>query len=330
MSPERLDHFMERANTAYYASRDPFADFTTAPEISQVFGEILGLWCAVVWQTMGRPFSVLLAEAGPGRGTLMADALRAVRSRAPEFAAALAVHFIETSSRMRELQALAVSNALWNDRLEDLPPGPMVLLANEFLDALPIRQFVRRGLAWSERYVAAGTLIERTAEPPQPIVDKAGVLDGPVFEISEAAIAFTVGLARRLARQGGAALFIDYGPAEPSAGDSLQAIREKQPANPFTNPGSADLTAHVDFPTLAEAATDAGVAVYGPVPQGVFLTRLGLFQRTDRLARGQTPARAMALISAARRLVEPDQMGRLFKVLALCHRDLPPSPGFEA
>ncbi len=329
MSPERLDRFMARANAAYYGSQDPFADFTTAPEITQIFGEILGLWCAVIWQAMGRPSPVVLAEAGPGRGTLMADALRAIRSAAADFGAALAVHLIETSPRLRELQALAVPGATWHDGLEDMPPGPLLLLANEFLDALPVRQFVCRGQTWSERYVSEGALTERPAKPPQPIPDKAAVLEGPVFEISETAIAFTAGLARHLARNRGAALLIDYGPAEPSAGDSLQAIRKKRAANPFTNPGSADLTAHVDFPTLADTARQVGVAVYGPVPQGIFLTRLGLFQRTDRLARGQKPARAMALITAARRLVEPDQMGRLFKVMALCHPGLPIPPGFE-
>ncbi|MBV8457472.1 MAG: SAM-dependent methyltransferase [Acetobacteraceae bacterium] len=329
MSPERLDQFMARANAAYYASRDPFADFTTAPEITQIFGEILGLWCAVVWQAMRRPSPVVLAEAGPGRGTLMADALRAIRSTAADFGNALAVRLIETSPRLRELQALAVPEATWQDSLEDMLPGQLLLMANEFLDALPVRQFVRRGQIWSERYVSGGMLIERPAKPPQPILDKAAVLDGPVFEISETAIAFTAGLARHLSRHGGAALFIDYGPAEPNAGDSLQAIRGKRAANPFTGPGSADLTAHVDFPTLAGTAREAGVAVYGPVPQGIFLTRLGLFQRTDYLTRGQKPARAMALITAARRLVEPDQMGRLFKVMGLCHPGLPMLPGFE-
>jgi NADH dehydrogenase [ubiquinone] 1 alpha subcomplex assembly factor 7 len=329
MSPERLDRFMARANAAYYGSRDPFADFTTAPEITQIFGEILGLWCAVVWQAMGRPSPVVLAEAGPGRGTLMADALRAVRSTVTDFAAALAVHLVETSPRLRELQALAVPEATWHDGLEDMPPCPLLLVANEFLDALPARQFVRCGQTWSERHVSGEALIERPAEPPQPILDKAAILEGPVFEISETAIAFTGRLAQHIARDGGAALFIDYGPAEPSAGDSLQAIRDKRAANPFTDPGSADLTAHVDFPTLAGAARQAGVAVYGPVPQGIFLTRLGLFQRTDRLARGQKPARAMVLITAARRLVEPDQMGRLFKVMGLCHPGLPMLPGFE-
>lgn len=329
MSPERLDRFMARANAAYYGSRDPFADFTTAPEITQIFGEIFGLWCAVVWQAMGRPSPVVLAEAGPGRGTLMADALRAVRATAADFGNALAVHLIETSPRLRELQALAVPEATWHHALEHMPPRPLLLVANEFLDALPVRQFVRRGQTWSERYVAGGALIERPAEPPQPILDKAAVLEGPMFEISETAIAFTAGLARHLARHGGAAVFIDYGPAEPSAGDSLQAIREKQAANPFTDPGSADLTAHVDFPTLADTAKRAGAAVYGPVPQGIFLTRLGLLQRTDRLARGQKPARAMALITAARRLIEPGQMGRLFKVMGLCHPGLPMLPGFE-
>jgi SAM-dependent MidA family methyltransferase len=150
---ERLDAFMARANAAYYGTHDPFADFTTAPEISQVFGELLGLWAAVAWGIVGRPRRVLLVEAGPGRGTLMADALRAVGRAAPQFRAALSVHLIETSPRLRALQAERVPGAVWHDGLATLPEGPLLVLANEFLDALPIRQFVRRGSRWTERYV---------------------------------------------------------------------------------------------------------------------------------------------------------------------------------
>jgi NADH dehydrogenase [ubiquinone] 1 alpha subcomplex assembly factor 7 len=322
---ERLDAFMARAAAAYYATRDPFADFTTAPEITQVFGELLGLWAAVAWDAQGRPDVPLLAEAGPGRGTLMADALRAIGRVAPDFRAALRLHLVETSPRLRAAQRERLGAACWHERLEDLPAGPLFLLANEFLDALPIRQFVRRGGGWAERFVAEGAFVERPAAPPD---FDAG--EGEVVEIGEAARAVATLVGARLARDGGAALFLDYGPGERAAGDSLQALADGRPADPLAAPGNADITAHVDFAAFGAAARAAGAAVHGPIPQGIFLARLGLFQRTGQLARGQQPARAAALVSAAQRLAEPERMGRLFKALALCHPAAPTPPGFEA
>jgi NADH dehydrogenase [ubiquinone] 1 alpha subcomplex assembly factor 7 len=322
--PERLDRFMARANAAYYAAADPFADFTTAPEISQVFGEVLGLWAAVVWESMGRPHPVLLVEAGPGRGTLMADALRAVGSVSPGFRAALQLHLIETSPRLRQLQAEKLPDAVWHDSIDSLPDGPLLLLANEFLDALPIRQFVRHGGAWKERYVEHGEFVEiETGGEP------ADVSDGTIFEICDPARTFAHAVGTRVAHEGGAALFVDYGYEGSGAVDTLQAIRGAGFANPLDEPGSADLTAHVDFQAVAAAARSAGAAVHGPIPQGIFLARLGLFQRTDRLARGKPPREAAYLVEAARRLAEPDRMGRLFKILAICHPALPLPPGFE-
>lgn len=323
---ERLDAFMARANAAYYATHDPFRDFTTSPEISQVFGEILGLWAAVVWQHIGRPDPVLLAEAGPGRGTLMADALRAIGQVAPAFRQALRVHLIETSPRLRAEQAKRVQGATWHDGLETIPREPFILLANEFLDALPIRQIIRRGETWHERYVDRGRFVEVPTEPVHPIPPDGS---GLIFELNEAALAFVQAVSTRLSTFPGSALFLDYGPEHSAPGDSLQAVRDGHPAEPLADPGTADLTAHVDFEALAHAARDAGATTYGPVPQGVFLTRLGLFQRTDRLARSQPPARAAALIEAARRLAEPDRMGRLFKAMALGGRGKPAPPGFE-
>lgn len=319
----RLDRFMAEANAAYYAAHDPFADFTTAPEITQVFGEILGLWAAVAWDGAGRPNPVILAEAGPGRGTLMRDALRAVRRVAPAFAAALRLHLVETSPRLRAIQTAALPDATWHDRLEDLPPGPLLLLANEFLDALPIRQFVRRGAGWTERFVEGGAFVEHPAADPGR---DAG--EGEVVEVNEAAQAVARWLAGRIATEGGAALLLDYGSAASAPGDSLQALRAARPADPLQDPGSADLTAHVDFAAFAEAAAGR-VAVHGPVPQGPFLARLGLFQRTGVLARTQPPARAAALVQSAQRLAEPDRMGGLFKALALCQPGDPVPPGFE-
>ncbi|HEY1934398.1 MAG TPA: SAM-dependent methyltransferase [Acetobacteraceae bacterium] len=344
---ERLDAFMARANAAYYATHDPFADFTTSPEISQAFGELLGLWAAVAWEMLGRPRPVLLAEAGPGRGTLMADALRAITRAAPEFRAALSLHLIETSPRLRAQQAARLPEANWHASLATLPDAPLLLLANEFLDALPIRQFVRRGEAWAERCVEERPATYRWHEAtrhPRESGDSSDALvpsfaettrdvppmppGGTILEVCEPARAFVADLSLRFGRHPGAALFLDYGPERSTPGDSLQAIANGQPADPLSPPGTADLTAHVDFAALAAIARGGGAAVHGPIPQGIFLARLGLFQRTDRLAQGQPPARAAALIDAAQRLAEPNRMGRLFKAMAIGRAGCGVLPGF--
>jgi len=326
---ERLDAFMARASEAYYARHDPFADFTTAPEISQVVGELLGAWAAVTWRAMGAPDPVILAEAGPGRGTLMEDALRLVRRMAPDFARALRLHLVEASPRLRALAAAKLPDATWHAHIADLPGGPLILLANEFLDALPIRQFVRRGDGWAERFVAEGAFVEMPCPVPAPAGGAEREPDGAVREVCEPALAIAAHLGARLARDGGAALFLDYGPEASAPGESLQAVRAGRPADPLAEPGEADLTAHVDFASFARAARAAGAAVFGPLPQGMFLARLGLYQRTDALARAN-PARAQGLIAAAQRLAEPALMGRLFKALALAHPALPTQAGFEA
>ena len=344
---ERLDAFMARANAAYYASHDPFADFTTAPEISQAFGEVLGAWAAVTWDAMGRPEPVLLAEAGPGRGTLMADALRAVARVAPAFRAALRVHLVESSPRLQAAQARVLPDAVWHDRVEDLPGEPMVLLANEFLDALPVRQFVRRGGGWAERFVDGGCWVEMAAKEPSPAGGRGqgeggltgGLLreshpdpgplppagEGEACEYRDPALAAHLG--ERLRAHPGVALFLDYGPFASGPGDSLQALRGGKPADPLAEPGSADLTAHVDF---AAFARDAGVPAYGPIAQGKFLTSLGLFARLHRLAERLPPRDALRTIEAGRRLAEPDRMGALFKAMALTSPGLPAPAGFEA
>ncbi len=315
---------MARSNALYYASRDPFADFTTAPEIAQAFGELLGAWAAVAWGQMGRPDPVLLVELGPGRGTLMADALRLAGRVAPAFRDALRLHLVETSPRLRAVQAQRLPPGVtWHDRVEALPDGPAIVLANEFLDALPIRQLVRRGAAWMERHVADGAFVER---PCAPLGLSAP--DGAVVELGEAAQALAAGLAARLAAQGGAALVLDYGAAGSVAGDSLQALRHGQPIDPLAGFGTADLTAHVDFGAVAGAARAAGAAVWGPVPQGTLLARLGLAERTASLARAR-PDLAPALHDAADRLAGPARMGRLFQALALGDPSLPVPAGFE-
>jgi NADH dehydrogenase [ubiquinone] 1 alpha subcomplex assembly factor 7 len=323
LAPERLDRFMARANAVYYARRDPFADFTTAPEICQAFGEVLGAWAAVTWEQLGRPAPVLLAEAGPGRGTLMRDAVRAIAAVAPAFLDALTVHLIETSPRLRG-QASVPGGVTWHTSAATLPEMPLILLGNEFLDALPIRQFVRRGAGWAERFVGPEGFVERPCAPPGR-----EAADGEVVEICEPALELAEALGRRFAARPGAALFLDYGPTNSTPGDSLQAIRDRRPANPLADPGNADLTAHVDFAAIAGVAAEAGATAHGPLPQGVFLTRLGLPQRADRLARTLPPRQALALLQSARRLIEPDQMGRLFKALVLCSPGCPIPAGFE-
>jgi SAM-dependent MidA family methyltransferase len=324
-APERLDRFMARANAIYYASHDPFADFTTSPEISQVFGELVGLWAGIAWQALGRPDPVLLVEAGPGRGTLMADALRAVRRAMPDFARAVRVQFIETSSRLRVAQAARVPGAAWHQGLETVPEGPMLLLANEFLDALPIRQFVRRGSGWTERHVADGAWVEApTSFDPDLPAD-----EGQVVEVNEAAQAFVAAVCHRLRRHPGAALFVDYGRVERSNGESLQAIADGRPVNPLSPAGMADLTAHVDFADIVRVSREAGCLVHGPVTQEVFLSELGLMERTEALARAASAEQAAGIRASAARLVDPDEMGSLFKVVAVTAPGCPELPGFS-
>lgn len=319
---ERLDAFMARANAAFYDQPDPLAHFTTAPEISQAFGECLGLWAAVTWQQMGSPAPVWLVELGPGRGTLMADAWRAVGEMVPDFCAAARIALVESSESLRARQRAALASApvQWFDRVEDVPPGPAIILANEFFDALPIRQFIRRAGGWMERFVADGAFIEQPSDvdlPPAP--------EGGVVEQGEAGQALAAHLAARIAAQGGAALLVDYGPAESAMGDSLQALHANRAADPLGPAGHADLTAHVDFAGLARAAT--GADVHGPIPQGVFLQRLGLMSRAAMLAQS-APRQAGMILSGAQRLVAPEGMGRLFKALCLCQPGLSVPAGF--
>jgi SAM-dependent MidA family methyltransferase len=321
---ERLDAYFARANQAYYATHDPFADFTTAPEISQMFGELLAAWVAVVWQSLGAPSPVLLVEAGPGRGTLMQDVLRTLARVAPDCRAAARVHMVDNSPRLRAEQARRVPEAIHHAAFDTLPDGPMILLANEFLDALPIRQFVRTPTGWAERHVSDGGFVELPAEAPNRQAEP-----GEVVEIGEAGLAWTAWLAARLVRDGGAALILDYGTARTLPGNSLQALRGGRPADPLSDPGSADLTAHVDFQAVGQAAGAQGAAVWGPVGQGVFLERLGLSARAAQLSHSR-PDQAEALRVAARRLAAPERMGALFKVLCIAHPDCPEPPGFTA
>ncbi|WP_395681969.1 class I SAM-dependent methyltransferase [Inquilinus sp.] len=325
----------------YYITRDPLGaagDFTTAPEISQVFGELIGLWCADLWLRMGRPDPVLLVEIGPGRGTLMQDALRAIGRAAPGFRAALRLHLVETSPALRAAQAarLADAHPIWLDRLADLAEGPALVVANEFFDALPIRQWQRSAKGWHERLVgwddAAGALrweLSARADPGLALIPDAvrGAPEGSFAEACPAGLSHAALLGRRLAQQGGAALIVDYGPARSAPGDSFQAMRRHAFADPLATPGEADLTAHVDFQALAAAASQAGAEVHGPVSQGAFLEALGLRPRAARL-KTAAPARAAEIDAAIERLAGPDQMGTLFKALALTAPGLGAPAGF--
>ncbi|MDB5703468.1 MAG: synthase subunit beta, partial [Sphingomonas bacterium] len=272
--PISIAQFMSAANAHYYATRDPLGatgDFTTAPEISQMFGELIGLWCADLWDRSGRP-DIAWIELGPGRGTLAADALRAMAK------AGLTppVHFVETSPVLRAAQAERVPGATWHDDVASLPDDrPLIVIANEFFDALPIRQIVRALDAWHERFVACQDLLFLPIagkQVPDAIIPEAlrDAAPGSVIETSPASVAIMRELARRVAAQGGAVLAIDYGYEGPAIGDTLQALRAHTFANPFETPGEQDLTAHVDFATLAAAAQAEGARAFGPIGQGAW------------------------------------------------------------
>ncbi len=340
---EFMAEALQHPRLGYYATRDPLGaagDFVTAPEVSQVFGELIGLWCADVWAGMGRPDPVLLVELGPGRGTLMADALRAL-AVAPDFRHALRLHLVETSPTLRARQArtLGAAEPIWHESLDQVPTAPLLLIANEFLDALPIRQFERRGGAWHERCVGLapdGATLAFVLDPSPSASASlipprfAAAPDGSVTEVRPAAIRLATDVARRLAADRGAALFIDYGHIESACGDTLQAVRQHRYHPVLAAPGSADLTAHVDFQAFADVARGAGARVCGPVTQGDFLRALGIEIRARQLLAEASPETRATIESGVHRLIDGGEMGTLFKVLALTHPDLPIPVGFPA
>ncbi|MCB1498120.1 MAG: class I SAM-dependent methyltransferase [Bauldia sp.] len=319
----------------YYMRREPFGrdgDFITAPEVSQMFGELIGIWSLLAWEAMGRPAPFVLAELGPGRGTLMGDLLRAARLR-PAFAAAARVHLVETSPRLRDIQAATLAAAgitpVWHGAIEDIPPGPMIAVANEFFDALPIRQFVRTAEGWAERMVAlddAGALAFGLRPAPPPPGRSTADPVGTIAETSPVSTAIMERLAGRLAVEGGAALVIDYGYGDKGSADTLQAVRRHNYDDPLAFPGEADLTAHVDFGTLADAARLAGAHPRPLLSQGAFLGRLGLPERASSLVRGKDDATREGLERAVARLSSPQGMGELFKVLAVSQGGLALAP----
>ncbi len=328
----------------YYTTRDPLGtngDFTTAPEISQMFGELVGLWMAAVWRAMGSPAHVHLVELGPGRGTMMLDALRAAKVM-PDFRAAIALHMIEISPTLEKLQRQALAAVdvpvSWHRSIEEVPDGPLIVLANEFFDALPIHQAVMCADGWHERAIKIaedGKFHFSIARDPLPLFDEllpstlSAAKIGDIFEWREDKIALELG--RRVAHFDGAALIIDYGHTESAIGDTLQAVGGHGFADPLVKPGQVDLTAHVDFHALAQAAEGMRARVHGPIAQAEFLRRLGIEQRAAALKAGAPQEYATAIQAALERLTNEDRtgMGRLIKAIALASPKLDALPGFE-
>jgi NADH dehydrogenase [ubiquinone] 1 alpha subcomplex assembly factor 7 len=321
----------------YYRSGDPLGeagDFTTAPEVSQVFGELIGLWALDSWTAQGLAPPLRLVELGPGRGTLMADALRAIGQVSSGARPRVDLVEINPALIAKQRATLATHDAHWHDTLDTVTAGAAVVIANEVIDALPIRQFQRTALGWAERCVtvdrARGTLAftaRASAEPDHPASGAAR--DGDILEVPEAARVLVEALASRVARAGGAALLIDYGPMASGIGDTLQAVRRHRPIGVLEAPGDSDLTAHVDFAQLAAVARAAGARGFGPVPQGAFLHRLGFAARVASLSRRASPAQARDLEAANARLLGAGEMGTLFKALAILPAGASTPSGFD-
>jgi SAM-dependent MidA family methyltransferase len=327
----------------YYNHCSPFGaagDFVTAPEISQMFGELIGLWAAEVWRLVEAPDPIALIEFGPGRGTMMVDMLRATRA-VPEFRRAARVHFIETSPDLRRRQRQTLSGVddvplSWHVTIDEVPVGPSIIVANELLDALPIRQAERRRDGWHERAVAVNAGGELTLTvAPDPLSDFPPNLPPAVAEAPVGAVFewrtddFATSIAHRVAA-GGAALIIDYGHIKSAPGDTFQAVRAHQYASPLASPGLSDLTAHVDFEALGKAAQAAGAHVHGPTEQGIWLKRLGIEARAGVLQTNATEEQRPGIAAALRRLtgIGPDQMGSLFKVMGFSTPGIAQLPGF--
>jgi len=326
----------------YYLSRDPLGregDFTTAPEVSQMFGELLGLWAASVWKAIGSPPVLRLTELGPGRGTMMADAMRAMRVLPPLYQA-LSIHLVEVNPVLRKKQQATLSGSRdvsWHDTIDDVPDGPAIIFANEYFDVLPIHQAVKRETGWHERIVEvddSGKLAFGVAAEPIPRFE---VLLSPLVRAAPLGAVFEwrpdaeiMRITSRVRDQDGAALLVDYGHVRSDVGDTFQAIARHTFADPLKNPGQADVTAHVDFQALARAADDLGARVHGPVTQGEFLTRLGIETRAMTLMAKATAEIAEDIAGAMQRLVGGGRggMGQMFKVLAVSEPNLTSLAGF--
>ena len=313
----------------YYTTRDPLGgagDFTTAPEISQIFGELVGIWCVAAWEAVGSPSPFSLVELGPGRGTLMADVLRAT-SKMLEFASALRVHLVETSPVLRHMQREKLDGAVtWHDTVDSLPQEPMIFLANEFFDALPIRQFIKKGDHVFERHIVLKDGALTLADLPAPF--KALGEDG-LHEVSPISSIIAEALGARVQALGGAGLVIDYGHLHSAAGDTLQALQAHKAISVLEHPGTSDLTAHVDFEALAAAFAAGGAQALPPKTQGAFLSAMGLAQRLTTLSAKLSNQARKDFIAGAKRLVGESQMGQLFKVLCVAQKMRQPIYPFE-
>ncbi len=325
--------YMRAANSEYYRRADPLGvegDFITAPEISQMFGELVGMWITDIWLRHNSPGNVHYVELGPGRGTLAADALRAMA----RFEFVPPVHFVETSEALRAKQAANVPQAAFYDSIDALPDsGPLLIVANEFFDALPVRQLILTHAGWRERVVGRDRGTKFAAMPGSQSMD-ATIPEafrnspvGSIFESSPDSTGVMYELAARLAKQGGVMLIVDYGYAQPGLGSTLQAVKNHESADPFTHPGDCDLTAHVNFFELGNLARMRNLNVSGPTGQGVWLSALGVNQRANMLAEN-APDRAEEIFAARDRLVKVDEMGSLFKVMAVHSPDWPAPEGF--
>jgi NADH dehydrogenase [ubiquinone] 1 alpha subcomplex assembly factor 7 len=327
----------------YYMGRDPFGekgDFITAPEVSQMFGELIGVWLVEVWKRMGSPPRLHLVELGPGRGTLMSDLLRAAKV-VPEFRSALEVHLVETSPKLadiqRDLLQVAEVPMHWHTETSTLPTAPLAVIANEFLDALPAEQFIKLGDGWHEWRV--GIVDDKLVFGASPILLTTlpkhlptSVIAEPVGTIFERRDLTPIqDLTRRISERGGVALFIDYGHVKSGAGNTLQAVGGHKFADPLERPGEVDLTVHVDFEALASFGKKWNARIQGPVTQRLFLMRLGIEQRARSLKRGKNAEVSAQIDAAMNRLIGPDPgMGELFKAMAFTHPSLPLLPGFDS
>lgn len=319
----------------YYTTRDPFGaagDFITAPEISQMFGELCAVWLYTAWKASGAPAQPLIAEIGPGRGTLMKDMLRTFVRLSPPFAQDARFAMIEASPRLTEVQRKTLAQSAfrpwWYGQIDELPDGPLFIVGNELFDAIPMRQYVKSRGRWHERVVGCGGDGELifmagpgTVDQDLLSPDASSAPDGAIIELAPARTALMDTISTRIAARGGAGLFIDYGYEKPAVGDSLQAMRAHTFADPLAEPGKADLTSHVDFHTLAQTARAAGLDAH-LMEQGAFLLGLGLLERAGRLGAGAGPVEQEAIRAAVERLAGPQAMGRLFKVMALTRAGL--------
>jgi NADH dehydrogenase [ubiquinone] 1 alpha subcomplex assembly factor 7 len=320
--PMPLDRYMalclSHPQFGYYMTRDPFGasgDFTTAPEMSQVFGELIGVWLLNSWAALGSTKKFALVELGPGRGTLMADILRAVKA-VPEFAHAAEVHLVETSPVLRALQREKLGDVVWHDTVEFLPAMPCFFIANEFFDALPIQQFENRAGRWFQRCIGFGEgKLKMGLVPASPMTGEEGL-----HEVSPVSKAIAEDLGSHIAKYGGAALVIDYGHLKTAVGDTLQAMRKHAFISVLDEPGEADITAHVDFEALAKSFISGGADLLPMLTQGQFLKAMGLDLRTEKLAAKLAGQPAEDFIAASRRLADADQMGNLFKVIAVAQK----------